>query len=156
MPINRRQRRRSLPRAMLRPIRSRSYCHRTGRARCAQCVRLLVGDADFESMDYRLKLYVVFCEPQVATVGFSENEAKANGMDYLAASYPFCDHGKSLIMDETDGFVKLLADKSTGEILALPRWVPMPRNWSMKSWSRCAFAPQPVNLPPSSLSSHTQ
>ena len=88
-----------------------------GERAARNAVRLLVGDADLESMDYRLKLYVVFCEPQVATVGFSESEAKAKRIDYLAASYPFCDHGKSLIMDEIDGFVKLLADKATGEIL---------------------------------------
>ena len=68
-------------------------------------------------MDYRLKLYVVFAEPQVAVVGLSETEAKARNIDYLVSSYPFCDHGKSLIMDETEGFVKLLADKTTREIL---------------------------------------
>ena len=52
-------------------------------------------------------------------------------------------------MDETDGFVKLLADKSTGEILGASAVGPDASNWSMKSWSRCASAPQPVNLPPS-------
>ena len=36
---------------------------------------------------------------------------------YLAASYTFADHGKSVIMDAKDGFVKLLADPSTGEII---------------------------------------
>ena len=38
-------------------------------------------------------------------------------MPFLAASYPFNDHGKSLIMEAKDGFVKLLADERTGEIL---------------------------------------
>jgi pyruvate/2-oxoglutarate dehydrogenase complex dihydrolipoamide dehydrogenase (E3) component len=79
--------------------------------------RLLRNDPQFESMDYRLKLSVVFTEPQVASVGLSEAEAKARHIDYLVCSYPFCDHGKSLVMDETEGFVKLLADKSTREIL---------------------------------------
>lgn len=79
--------------------------------------RLLHDDPRFESMDYRLKLYVVFSEPQIASVGLSEAEAKARHIDYLACSYPFCDHGKSLVMDETEGFVKLLADKSSREIL---------------------------------------
>jgi pyruvate/2-oxoglutarate dehydrogenase complex dihydrolipoamide dehydrogenase (E3) component len=50
-------------------------------------------------------------------VGLSENVARDGAIGYRAATYPFCDHGKSLIIDETDGFVKLLADKSTGEIL---------------------------------------
>ena len=68
-------------------------------------------------MDYRLLLSVVFTEPQVATVGLTEKAATARGVKFLAASYPFNDHGKSLIMEAKDGFVKLLADPKTGEIL---------------------------------------
>jgi pyruvate/2-oxoglutarate dehydrogenase complex dihydrolipoamide dehydrogenase (E3) component len=68
-------------------------------------------------MDYRLLISVVFTEPQVAFVGLTEKEAKAHGVSYLAASYPFNDHGKSLIMEAKDGFVKLLADPKSGEIL---------------------------------------
>ena len=68
-------------------------------------------------MDYRLLLSVVFTEPQVATVGLTEKEAAARGMKFLAASYPFNDHGKSLLMEAKDGFVKLLANPKTGEII---------------------------------------
>ena len=68
-------------------------------------------------MDYRLLLEVVFTDPQVGSVGFTEKSAKARGLEYLAASYPFNDHGKSLIMDVKEGFVKLLADPKSGEIL---------------------------------------
>jgi pyruvate/2-oxoglutarate dehydrogenase complex dihydrolipoamide dehydrogenase (E3) component len=88
-----------------------------GERAARNAVRFLKGDSGFESMDYRLKLYIIFTEPQVAAVGLSESEAKAQGIDCLVASYPFCDHGKSLIMDQIDGFVKLVADKSTREIL---------------------------------------
>jgi pyruvate/2-oxoglutarate dehydrogenase complex dihydrolipoamide dehydrogenase (E3) component len=68
-------------------------------------------------MDYRLLTSVVFTEPQAAFVGLTEKEAKARGISYLTASYPFHDHGKSLIMEAKDGFVKLLADSKSGEIL---------------------------------------
>jgi len=68
-------------------------------------------------MDYRLLISVVFTEPQVAFVGLTEKEAKARGIKFLTASYPFNDHGKSLIMDAKDGFVKLLAGPKSGEIL---------------------------------------
>ena len=68
-------------------------------------------------MDYRLLVEVVFTEPQLAIAGLTEKSAAARGILYLAASYPFNDHGKSLIMDAKDGFVKLLADPKTGEIL---------------------------------------
>ena len=69
------------------------------------------------TMDYRLLISVVFTDPQVATVGLTEKKAVALGIKYVTASYPFNDHGKSLIMEAKDGFVKLLADPKTGKIL---------------------------------------
>jgi pyruvate/2-oxoglutarate dehydrogenase complex dihydrolipoamide dehydrogenase (E3) component len=68
-------------------------------------------------MDYRLLTSVVFTDPQLAVLGLTEKEAGARGVPFLAASYPFADHGKSLIMEAKDGFVKLLADPKSGEIL---------------------------------------
>ena len=68
-------------------------------------------------MDYRLLTEIIFTEPQLAVVGLTEKRARAANRPYLAASYPFNDHGKSLIMEAKDGFVKLLADPATGEIL---------------------------------------
>ena len=70
-----------------------------------------------KAMDYRLLTEVIFTEPQVAVVGLTEKSARAANRPYLAASYPFNDHGKSLIMEARDGFVKLLADPATGEII---------------------------------------
>jgi pyruvate/2-oxoglutarate dehydrogenase complex dihydrolipoamide dehydrogenase (E3) component len=68
-------------------------------------------------MDYRLLISIVFTEPQVSFAGLTEKEAQARGIAYVAASYPFDDHGKSLIMGAKDGFVKLLANPKSGEIL---------------------------------------
>jgi pyruvate/2-oxoglutarate dehydrogenase complex dihydrolipoamide dehydrogenase (E3) component len=68
-------------------------------------------------INHRLLISIVFTEPQVAFVGLTEKEATARGIKYLAASHPFNDHGKSLIMEAKDGFVKLLANPKTGEIL---------------------------------------
>jgi len=68
-------------------------------------------------MDYRLLISVVFTEPQAAFVGLTEKEAVARKIPFLAASYPFNDHGKSLIMEAKDGFVKLLCDPKSGEII---------------------------------------
>jgi pyruvate/2-oxoglutarate dehydrogenase complex dihydrolipoamide dehydrogenase (E3) component len=68
-------------------------------------------------MDYRLLTSVVFTDPQVACVGLTEQAARERGIPVLTASHPFNDHGKSLIMEALDGFVKLLADPRTGEIL---------------------------------------
>lgn len=70
-----------------------------------------------EPMDYRLKLFAVFTEPQLAFAGATEKELIAAGTSYRAAQYPFGDHGKSIVANELDGFVKLLAHSHTGEIL---------------------------------------
>ena len=69
------------------------------------------------AMDYRLLTSIAFTDPQVASVGLTEKEALERDIPYLMASYPFADHGKSLIMGAKDGFVKLLADPESGEIL---------------------------------------
>lgn len=71
----------------------------------------------FEKMDYRLALFGVFTEPQVAAVGLSESAAARQGIDVITADYPFDDHGKSIVMGETHGCVKLVADPKTGELL---------------------------------------
>ena len=69
------------------------------------------------TLDYRLKLFACFAEPQMASCGMTEQEARENGLQIVTASYPFADHGKSLVKGETDGFVKLIADAKKGSLL---------------------------------------
>lgn len=88
-----------------------------GEIAARNAARLLAGRGAMESIDYRLKLFITFTEPEVAAVGLSEAEARGRGIDFRSAKYPFDDHGKSLVMGETHGFVKLLADAATGEII---------------------------------------
>jgi pyruvate/2-oxoglutarate dehydrogenase complex dihydrolipoamide dehydrogenase (E3) component len=73
--------------------------------------------AQMKVMDYRLITEVVFTDPQIASVGLTEKRAHVRNIPYLTAKYPFNDHGKSLIMEAKDGFVKLLAEPKTGEII---------------------------------------
>ncbi len=70
-----------------------------------------------KQMDYRLLTEIIFTEPQVAAAGLTEKRAHVRNVPYLVAKYPFNDHGKSLIMEAKDGFVKLLADPLSGEII---------------------------------------
>jgi pyruvate/2-oxoglutarate dehydrogenase complex dihydrolipoamide dehydrogenase (E3) component len=70
-----------------------------------------------EKPDYRLKALVTFTDPEIALVGLTETEAKEQGIEYLTASYPFADHGKAQIAGELFGFVKLIAEKTRGEII---------------------------------------
>lgn len=89
-----------------------------GEIAARNAARLVRGSGEpLEEMDYRLKLFAVFTRPEAAMVGLTEREARAEGRDFLAASYPFNDHGKSMVMCETEGFVKLLADRPRGEII---------------------------------------
>lgn len=74
-------------------------------------------EGEVREIDYRLKLLGIFTEPQVATLGLSEREARERGIEIATATYPFDDHGKSMVRGETHGFVKLIADRESGEIL---------------------------------------
>lgn len=67
--------------------------------------------------DNRLATQVVFTDPQVACLGLTEKDCQRKGIAYLVARYPFNDHGKSLVLGETHGHVKLLCHPSTGELL---------------------------------------
>lgn len=89
-----------------------------GEVAAKNALRLLEGaPAEMEAMDYRLKMFAVFCHPGVAMAGLSETEARAAGIEVRSASYPFSDHGKSMVEGTTHGFVKLIAEFGTGTIL---------------------------------------
>ena len=65
-----------------------------------------------ERVDYDSLCGVVFTDPQIGTVGLSENQLKQRGIDYLVAEYPFDDHGKSILMEAKYGYVKVFADRN--------------------------------------------
>ena len=60
---------------------------------------------------------VVYTSPEIASVGKTEEELKKAGIDYKAGKFPFSANGRARAMGETDGFVKILADKTTDRIL---------------------------------------
>ncbi len=68
-------------------------------------------------VDYSLMLNVVFTDPQLATIGVLERDLDERGVNYLRASYPFDDHGKSILMEANYGYVKVLAEPKRGRIL---------------------------------------
>lgn len=67
--------------------------------------------------DDSLLLDVVFTDPQLATIGRRESDLRAAGVRYLSASYPFNDHGKSILMEANYGHVRVLAEPKRGRIL---------------------------------------
>jgi len=60
---------------------------------------------------------VVYTWPEVASVGQTEEELKAAGIAYRVGKFPFTANGRARAMGMTDGFVKLLADKATDQLL---------------------------------------
>ena len=60
---------------------------------------------------------VIFCEPEVATVGLSETEAKAKGVQTFVGSFPYGALGKAIASGDTEGFAKLIGDKKTGRLI---------------------------------------
>lgn len=60
---------------------------------------------------------VVYTQPEIASVGKTEEELKAAGIAYKAGKFPFTANGRARAMQVTDGFVKILADKETDRVL---------------------------------------
>jgi dihydrolipoamide dehydrogenase len=62
---------------------------------------------------------VVYTAPEVASVGKTEEELKAAGVQYKAGKFPFTANGRARAMQHTDGFVKILADAATDRVLGV-------------------------------------
>ncbi|MDN4517532.1 dihydrolipoyl dehydrogenase [Mycolicibacterium austroafricanum] len=67
--------------------------------------------------DYRMLPRATFCQPQVASFGLTEQQAKDEGYDVVVAKFPFTANGKAHGLGDPTGFVKLVADKKHLELL---------------------------------------
>ena len=70
-------------------------------------------------MNYEVIPSVVYTSPEVASVGKTEEQLKAEGIAYNAGKFPFSANGRARAMLHTDGFVKVLADKTTDRVLGV-------------------------------------
>jgi dihydrolipoamide dehydrogenase len=62
---------------------------------------------------------IVYTYPEVASVGKTEEQLKASGIEYNKGKYPYAPNGRAKALGATDGFVKILADKKTDRILGV-------------------------------------
>ncbi|MCP2626994.1 dihydrolipoyl dehydrogenase [Mycolicibacterium smegmatis] len=67
--------------------------------------------------DYRMMPRATFCQPQVASFGLTEEQARDEGYDVKVAKFPFTANGKAHGLADPTGFVKLIADAKYGELL---------------------------------------
>lgn len=70
-------------------------------------------------VDYNSIPNVVYTHPEIASVGKTEEELKAAGVPYKKGSFPFTANGRARAMNDTDGFVKILAHAETDRILGV-------------------------------------
>ncbi|WP_141582030.1 dihydrolipoyl dehydrogenase [Actinomadura sp. WMMA1423] len=76
-----------------------------------------IADAETMELDYVMIPRATYCQPQVASFGWTEAQAKEQGFDVRTAKFPFSANGKALGLGEGEGFVKVISDAKYGEIL---------------------------------------
>ncbi|MGD8462226.1 MAG: dihydrolipoyl dehydrogenase [Anaerolineae bacterium] len=69
------------------------------------------------TLDYEAMPRCTYCQPQVASLGITAEEAAERGLQVKVGQFPFMPNGKALGLGERDGFVKIVADEISGEIL---------------------------------------
>ncbi|NFS08828.1 dihydrolipoyl dehydrogenase [Clostridium botulinum] len=72
-----------------------------------------------KKMDYKTVPACVYTKPELASVGLTEEQTKEKGIDYKVGKFPLIYNGKSLIMNDTEGFIKIIVDKKYEEILGV-------------------------------------
>lgn len=77
---------------------------------------ILGGSAE---IDYNKIPACVYSFPEIAVVGLTEEQAKEQGYDVQTGMFPFAANGKALAEGQTEGFVKIVADKQYGEVLGI-------------------------------------
>jgi dihydrolipoamide dehydrogenase len=70
-------------------------------------------------VNYEVIPSVVYTQPEVASIGRTEEQLKADGVAYKAGKFPFTANGRARAMLATEGFVKILADKDTDRVLGV-------------------------------------
>jgi mycothione reductase len=72
---------------------------------------------DLRAADHRFVPHAVFTSPQIASVGLTEREAQASGIRHVTATQDYAGIAYGWAMEDSSGFVKLLADPATGQLL---------------------------------------
>jgi dihydrolipoamide dehydrogenase len=78
-----------------------------------------IAGQDLRPLNYDHVPGCTFCDPEIGSVGLTEQEAKARGFDVRIGTFPFAVLGRAKMAGETDGFVKIVADKKYDEVLGV-------------------------------------
>ncbi len=80
------------------------------------CVEAIHGDPH-AGIDYANIPNCTYCHPEVASVGLTEEQARAKGLDIEVGTFPWTANGRALTAGDTDGFVKVIRDKKYSEVV---------------------------------------
>ena len=80
----------------------------------AEVIAGMSSEADFHAIPG-----VIFTDPEIATVGLTESQAKEKGYDPIVGKFPFTALGRALLAGETEGFAKIVADKNSDLVLGV-------------------------------------
>jgi dihydrolipoamide dehydrogenase len=72
-----------------------------------------------EEYDARCVPAVIFTSPEMSSVGLTEDQCREKGLNYLTGQFPFAASGRAMTLQETDGFVKIISDAETDEVLGV-------------------------------------
>jgi dihydrolipoamide dehydrogenase len=78
-----------------------------------------IAGVEAEKVDYLKMPRATYSRPQIASIGRSEEECQHDGIEYRTGKMPFQASGKALVNGVTEGFVKVIADKQTDELLGV-------------------------------------
>ena len=87
-----------------------------GSAQGIVCAENIAG-AETTTLDYEMMPHATYCQPQIASFGLTEAQAKEKGYEVKIGRFPFQANGKALGLGESAGWVKLITDAKYGEIL---------------------------------------
>ncbi|MGI8578543.1 MAG: dihydrolipoyl dehydrogenase [Nocardioidaceae bacterium] len=76
-----------------------------------------IADAETMEIDYAMVPKATYCQPQIASFGYTEAQAKERGHDVKVSKFPFTANGKAHGLGDPGGFVKIVADAEYGEFL---------------------------------------
>jgi dihydrolipoamide dehydrogenase len=92
------------------------YAHKASKQGivAAEVISGMKSEADFKAMPW-----AVFTDPEIASVGLNDLQAKEKGYEITVGKFPFTALGRAVLSDEVEGFVKVVADKKTEQVLGL-------------------------------------
>ena len=81
------------------------------------CVEKIAGQKDVHAIGDNTVPGCTYCRPQVASVGLTEDAARAKGLDIKVGRFPFLANGKAIALGDDEGLIKTIFDAKTGELL---------------------------------------